>query len=332
MEFEATPLDWGILLRGGWAWKVFAHGEIDAAAGERFQGFLVQNSIPYGSELYLHSAGGNLLGGMELGRVIRDHGFVAHIGRKGNFDGKFQRSEPGICMSACALAFLGGEYRYACSQSQYGIHRFSLSGNVSANVDSAQQLSASVVSYLGSMEIDIELFAIASEVASDDILILPKETLERLNVINNGFKKPKWSIESIAGALYLKGERETIYGVQKYLIVFPAEGASYLHIIFDGARDADVFMTMEADRFVVDNDLIPAREYRVSRVNDNGKINATYLLPTEFLERLCRAKVVGMCFQFTEEAPMFVGFDNLPFEEGAVKLPGLMALWDRASR
>src|ERR1700729_2016957 len=35
-----------------------------------------------------------------------------------------------------------------------------------------------------------------------------------------GIKRPKWTIESIEGALYLKGERETIYGINKYLVIF----------------------------------------------------------------------------------------------------------------
>jgi hypothetical protein len=175
------------------------------------------------------------------------------------------------------------------------------------------------------MGVDTELFTIASDVSSDDIFVLPKAALNKLNVTNNGLKRPKWTIESIEGALYLKGERETIYGINKYLVIFPAEGSAYIHIIFDGGQNADAAMMMEADSLVFDAELIPAKEMRVTRVNDYGRINAMYLLTPELLARMLRAKKVGLCLQFLTDAPLFLGFDSLPFEEGAAKLPGLIS-------
>ena len=52
---------------------------------------------------------------------------------------------------------------------------------------------------MGAGSIDLllaELFVLASETPPNDILVLPEETLLRLNVVNNGRKKPKWTIES----------------------------------------------------------------------------------------------------------------------------------------
>jgi hypothetical protein len=87
-------------------------GEIDVNAGERFAAFLAANNIPFGSDLYLHSQGGSLIGGMSLGRVIREHILTTHVGQKGELKDEFQHIEDGVCMSACAIAFLGGEYRF----------------------------------------------------------------------------------------------------------------------------------------------------------------------------------------------------------------------------
>jgi hypothetical protein len=175
------------------------------------------------------------------------------------------------------------------------------------------------------MGVDTELFTIASDVPSDDILVIPKGTLNRLNVTNNGLKRPRWTIESIEGALYLKGERETIYGINKYLVIFPGKDNAYVHVIFDGGQNAEAAMMMEADRLVFDKELFPAGEIRVSRMNDCGRINAMYLLTPELLEKMLKAKTVGLCLQFATDAPLFLGFDNLPFEEGAAKLPGLIS-------
>jgi hypothetical protein len=262
---------------------------------------------------------------MSLGRVAREHILTTHVGQKGELKGEFQCIEDGICMSACAMAFLGGEYRYVSDQSEYGIHRFALLDGGPNQIDQAQQISATVVEYIRAMGIDSELFTIASDVPSDDILVLPKGTLNRLNITNNGLQRPKWTIESIDGALYLKGERETVHGMNKYLVVFPARERAYIHIIFDGGENAELAMMMGFDSLVFDGELLPASEIRVSRVNHYGRINAMYLLTRDILERILKAKKVGLCLQFTADAGIFLGFDDLPFEEGAAKLPGLIS-------
>jgi hypothetical protein len=329
MDFEEVPPDLGALLRGGWGWKLFARGEIKASTGEDFQNFLMQNNVPRGSELFLNSNGGSLIGGVALGRVIRQNMLITHVGKKGKFEDGLQSWEPGDCMSACAVAFLGGEYRFIMNGSKFGVHRFTFEGREQRDFESAQQLSASLIEYLREMQIDSELFSLASETPNDEILILPNETLTRLNVINNGQKKVKWTIESIQGGLYLKGERETIYGMQKFLIVFPSKDKMYLYIIFDAGRSAGDAMRMDVDRLVIDDELLPLKAFRVSRIDDHGLINSTYLMPPGVLEKLYQAKMVGLCLQFSEDAPVFLGFDNLPFTEGAAKLPGLLALYDR---
>jgi len=54
----------------------------------------------------------SLIGGMNLGRVIRAHGLITHVGQKGPMADGFQHTVEGHCMSAAALASLGGEFRY----------------------------------------------------------------------------------------------------------------------------------------------------------------------------------------------------------------------------
>lgn len=66
MSFEGQPPDLITKLSGSSAWRIFASGEIDANSGERFAAFLAANKIPFGSDVYLHSHGGSLVGGMNL--------------------------------------------------------------------------------------------------------------------------------------------------------------------------------------------------------------------------------------------------------------------------
>jgi hypothetical protein len=57
MHFEGRPPDLATLARGGWSWKLFASGQVDIAAGEKFQEFLMRHNVPRGSELYINSHG-----------------------------------------------------------------------------------------------------------------------------------------------------------------------------------------------------------------------------------------------------------------------------------
>jgi hypothetical protein len=329
MFFEALPPDMVTILRGGWGWDIYATGEVDLKDGETLEQLLAEHRIPDGSELYIDSSGGSLIGGMNLGRVIRAHGLITHVGRKGTRERDFQHTLEGECMSAAALAFLGGEFRFVSGKSKYGVHRFALNDTSPRAADDAQVLAASVVEYIRSMDVDVELFSLASEVPSDDIFEVPPDTMKRLNVVNNGIKIAKWTIESYDGMLYLKGERETIYGIQKFMLVFPSKGNMFFYVIFGGGKDAESILSMEADQLSIDDEVIPLHALRVSRVDDNGLINAMYQVTPDILTKLRAAKSIGYHLQHSTLAAMFVGFDSFPFQDGAAKLAGLIDVFFR---
>src|SRR6516165_6234770 len=83
MSFQAfRPDEAQKTFMNDYAWKIFAIGEIDGEAGKRLAELVTQKKIPAGSRLYLHSTGGNLVGGMALGRVIRDARLNTFIGQR----------------------------------------------------------------------------------------------------------------------------------------------------------------------------------------------------------------------------------------------------------
>lgn len=327
MDFVGVPPDRVTLFLGGTSWRVFASGNVNPNDHEVLTQFLLKNNIPYGSEIYIHSVGGSLVGGMSLGKVIREHGMIARVGKVGNFRDGIQETLEGFCMSAAALAFLGGNFRFVGERSQYGVHRFTVEDATPKDIDDAQKTSALIVEYIESMGVNIELFSIASEWAPDDIFVIPSPTLKRLNVVNDGFKPCEWSIESIDGGLYLKGARDTIYGVQKFLLVFPSNGDMWMHIIFDGGVNADDMLTMESDRLLIDGEYILLHELRINRFSDNGRINMMYKVTEEILDKLKGAKKIGFVLQHIADAFIFVGYDQFPFEKGASRLPGLLSLF-----
>ena len=225
-------------------------------------------------------------------------------------------------MSAAALAFMGGIWRYVDDGSQYGVHQFT---GLTSGYES-QKFSAEIVDYIRSMGVNTDVFTYAAETPADDILELPHATLRRLNVANHGYDPVEWSVESIDVGVYLKGQRATVIGVQKFIIFFPPKEPVTLHAIFQGGENAEMIMSTPTERLEIDGEYVSLSEQRLARVNNDGWINGTYALSSDIVERLKTAKRVGYVLQMADDAPMFFGFDHFPFEGGASRLPGLLAM------
>jgi hypothetical protein len=106
---------------------VVADGEITANTPEVFRQFLATEPFDGFSILIdLNSAGGDLNAGMQLGRLIRQEGLTARVfayePRKRNEQYWDPVERLGACLSACALAFLGGERRELDRDAVFGFH------------------------------------------------------------------------------------------------------------------------------------------------------------------------------------------------------------------
>jgi hypothetical protein len=185
-------------------------------------------------------------------------------------------------------------------------------------------MSAVEVEYIRSMGVSTDLFTLKSQVGGDEIIAPPRDQLVALNVLNNGVKYVKWTIESVPEALYLKGERDTSFGINKFLIMCPAQGTMALYIIFDVGQNGDEVMRFNVDNLMIDGNKISLGERRIGKQILNGWINLIYSINRPMLDAITKANTVGIALQPTNEAAFFAGFDGMPFEEGKKKLPGFL--------
>jgi hypothetical protein len=324
MQFEAYPPSSEYeRLMGAHGWTIYASGEIDSDAGKRLAGLMVAKDIPGRSLLYLNSPGGSLVGGMALGKVIRKNFLYTDVGQRNPVSNS--EPKPGYCYSACALAFLGGEYRFLIKGSAYGVHRFFWTQHTNNDADIAQVVSAAVVEYISSMGVDTKLFAFASEAGSSEIITPSSESLLALNVINNGQKPVKWSIESIPGVIYLKGQQETWIGINKFMMTCPASEPMELYAIFDAGQNANEVMTWPIDWLFSDGRQFEIQDRLSSKTNKNGEINLFYRVDDALLCIIIETKsTVGVGLSPAPGAAIFSGFNYMPFSGGAVKLPGFL--------
>jgi hypothetical protein len=330
--FSQTPLQFTVFppdrltnsLMGAHAWRIFAAGVIDEEADKRLEEVIQNNNIPHGSDIYLHSGGGSLVGGMKLGRVMRKYSLHSNVGQLDPSSKDQGSPKSGNCYSACAMAYLGGEYRFLMAGSVYGIHRFYSDKQTKQDADLAQMMSAVVVEYIRSMGVNTEIFLIASRAGRDEIVTPSQEVLVRLNVVNNGTKPAKWTIESVPGGIYLKGEQQASNGINKFMITCAPGKPVGLYAIFDVGTNVEEAMNSKAETLVIDSTKISLAGRLENKKSVNGNINLSYSVDATILNAISNAKTVGILLQPTTEAATYLGFESMPFDEGRAKLPGFL--------
>lgn len=200
-------------LRGG-QYEIFAFGEIDRGASERFQKFVTANAINDAIVLF-DSPGGSLSEGLRLGKAIRSMRFDTGVGSYGQ---NGRRLYQGMCASSCAYAFAGGEYRfYYGGKERLGIHQFYSSGSNQVDIGETQIVSSVIVDYLQSMGVDPQAFVVASTARGDSMFWLTEGQAISLGLSNNGANPTVADIKVVGATPYLKLEQRSSNGTARLL-------------------------------------------------------------------------------------------------------------------
>jgi len=174
-----------------------AIGVIDQSTPGKFEEYYKKN--PYPITVMLHSPGGNLMAGMELGRIFRKYKIpvdIAETQKETDPENHFEKTAPGICASACAYAFLGGVSRLIENGSRIGFHQFygnpktveANTGSVSVEgytLSADQIISGVIAEYIAEMGVDERVLSIASIAGKNDVITPNAKDLEILKVITN---------------------------------------------------------------------------------------------------------------------------------------------------
>lgn len=324
LKFSIEPLREPRVVFGD-ARQIYVEGEIDPGSAERLKRFLDANKVPARSSIYLHSPGGSLLEGVKIGQLIREYGLYTYVGRPGATDSFLSR--PGECYSACAIAFLGGQHRWLSDGSRYGVHRFALEKSGPTDSEVSQMLSSVVTAFIREMGVDTKLFDYMAFTSSNDLTVLPVSALRTLRVVDDGVGETKWTLESAASeGIYVKGEQQTWRGNSKFMVACVRRQVG-LVVMFDPEGRGDEVLEMEAVSLILDEDTVPIARLVVDRPTlSNGVVNASFLLDERTLDRIIKAKTVGIAFQHAYDAPTFLGFQGMPSVAAGDKIRSLISL------
>lgn len=237
---------------------VYAEGVITPGTTERFKAFLKAKKLIPGGKVMLDSPGGSLVEGMKLGQAIREAGFSTDIGKRGpkqvdnsitpdvldmmkrmGADPNPPKTLPGACLSACSLAYLGGEFRYVTpDDSVYGVHRFSTPTAITDPLDNAQILSGVVVSYIKQMGVEPQLFTAMTMASPSEIIVIPTKDLIELKVVTGSSLKDEWVLKSIPqGMIYVVGTHVDSRGTSKMTFMCDQKSKKMLSVAYIPAGD-----------------------------------------------------------------------------------------------
>jgi len=184
-------------------WTV-AEGRITANTPRAFRKWMQQNPPRF---VYLHSPGGDLWGGIQLGVLFRQHGYMTAVGQTTKSASEYT-TKPGQCVSACAYAFLGGIERTA-KGGEIGFHQFYnpallqetiSSHEAAASISSTQATVGILALYLKTMGIDGEVLFLAASKGPNGMEFPSEPDLQRLRIVNSGIRIiDPWTIEPVAG-------------------------------------------------------------------------------------------------------------------------------------
>ena len=335
MEFKLIQPNEPMELFGN-AWQIFADGELDSESPQRLQRLIDTNKIPNRSRIYLNSNGGSLSGGIELGKVIRKNGLYTDVGK---LDGVVEESKlkgiiwknpiisPTECVSACVFAYMGGEFRFLKSNSNLGVHRF-YAGNVVMDSDITQIASSYVLQYINSMGVNEAVFHEMVKAGKDEVNILTKILASKLNLVNEGYGTTAWSIESITGGIYVKGERNTWRGLNKFLIACDSNKKKLFQtFIFDTEGRNNDLSNMQSVSIFLNSKQIPIEKYVLGKpLIANNIATVMMMLPNELLNKFVKVEIIGIAFQYNYEAPFFLGFNEMNLFDGKEKIENVIKL------
>jgi hypothetical protein len=220
-------------------------------------------------------------------------------------------------MSAATLIFLGGRLRYLTKDAQFGVHQFSFRSPSPENLSKSQILSSKIARYIADMGIVPEFLEISASVRSDEITLVDHDYLRNLRIVTDGITPVEWSVQSRNSTLYVRGERDTLWGHQKLIIGF-VKPNFYLHAVIESQGRSDQLKTFPVVELVVglNEDRIIDLSDRCIRAEMNMYTNVIATISAEEARELAFSEGFGVRVRGSLSAEMFLGISAMPTAGG----------------
>lgn len=310
--------------------NINAVGPIRAGDGKRFKEFLIQTCPPPRSRLYIDSNGGDVDAAIEIGRLVREHWFETNVGTcvfTGNSQGSViapRDYRSGKCLSAATLVFLGGRIRNISAKSEFGVHQFAFKNPSPHAVAHSQILSARIAKYVNDMGVGSEFLETSAATDADQIHKLEIEDLEGMGVVTGGQTDCVWSIQGRNYSLYVRGERDSIYGHHKVMLGYNRSLGFYFHAVIEAQGREEELLSHGLVELVVDGERVRVDiSKRCEREVHGIYVNIFVALTDEEAKLLAFSDSFGVQVRASCEASVFLGISAMSTEGGRSQLEAL---------
>lgn len=304
-----------------------AVGTIEHGDDAKFTKFLDDHGPPSHMVVYIDSTGGDLEAGIGIGRQIRRYGLWTDVG---SF--MLDQSDPskplvqrkrveGRCMSAATMIYLGGRLRFFSEGSRFGVHRFSFKNPLPEHIGQSQELSAKIASFVSDMGGSPEFLELSSATDAKEINLISKQRLKELRVITGGQTDVEWTVQARGKMMYVRGERDSIYGRHKVMLGFAKDAGFFFWAVIEAqnrfeeltsfgvveinlnGEEVKIDISDECERFQVGTDVHVFAKIS----NDQARI-------------ISESESFGVQIKFVREAPTFLGIGAMETEGGVEQL------------
>lgn len=189
--------------------RILASGVIESASHTKLAAFIAartaKDGLPPQLTIMFDSPGGNIAGGLALGRFIRSRGYNTALEKDVEEElggDAFGASTPmrrvatnTMCPSACSLAFFGGLAREITPEARLGVHQFySATGN---NIgDGATQVTMTMLAlYLEEMGVGRRILDLATSAGPTGMFWVPDLLRRELKIDNTRPILSDWQID-----------------------------------------------------------------------------------------------------------------------------------------
>ncbi|MBD9390186.1 hypothetical protein IB237_23575 [Agrobacterium sp. AGB01] len=314
----------------GGFFHISAFGRIEEGDDEKFKKFLERVTPPPRTLVYINSGGGHVEAAIAIGRLIRQAWFSTSIGTY-ILDPQQpedliipRRRIAGNCISAATLMFLGGRLRYLPDGSKFGVHQFSFKNPIPESIERSQRLSATIAAYIVEMGIPPAFLELSASTRGDQVQFVDEEQLKKLKVITGGMTEPTWAVELHAEAMWVRGERDSLWGHGKVILVYSkTDGFAFVALVETMGRHdelmnfplVEIIANEEEIRIDITSRCFRAPSGIYTMFSANISNNEAHIL--------ANSKSFGIQIRGSAQAEIFLGISAISTEGAEGKLQGL---------
>ena len=189
------------------------------------------------------------------------------------------------------------------------------------NVEKSQELSVGIAEYLQRMGVSLEFLSISASIASDNLMELSEQDLRKYNVVTGGQSDVVWTTQNSNGAIYVRGERDSIYGHHKVMLCFHPEIKFHFRGIIEAQGRSDELTKFRVVEIVVDGERLRIDvSDRIARLAINGYVNVIAELTKSEAEALAHSSSFGVQIRYSIDSPIFLGISAMDTGPGRDQL------------